>query len=81
MELIMKLALLAGGLALVIVPRSFIKKLSTYRPAGDRRSEPVAFQATAPENTAPRASAERSLAGPRLVGAACVVLALLSLVI
>jgi hypothetical protein len=65
MELIMKLGLLAGGLALVIVPRSFIEKLQTYRPTNDS-SEPVI---------------DRSIAGPRLVGVACVVLALLSLVL
>lgn len=65
MELIMKLGLFAGGLALVMAPRSFIQKLQTFRTANDR-SEPVI---------------DRSIAGPRLVGVACMVLALLSLVV
>lgn len=63
MDTIMKLGLLAGGLVLLCVPRSFIERLATWQPYQDG------------ETPRPR----RSMAGPRIVGLACALLALFSL--
>jgi hypothetical protein len=65
METVMKLALLAGGLALLLVPHAFADKLATWRTVHD---EQAGYE-------------HPSMAGPRLVGFACVLLALLSLLL